>query len=310
MKQCPASGEKSRRPLTLQRTSYKLALVILSAGSFEAAKCQVAAPIPASGDPQVIGAEAPPIPVPEVKFNLPHVTCNNGQLTIRAKSSTMRSVLGAIQSCLGIPIEVPATVTYEPVFLELGPGPVNGVLSDLLSLTDLDFIVVSSETDPSTIVKVELSGRTPDGEKGSNNPVQATGQMSPARLAWMAARNVGRGMPPQEAESTSASDQAQSGSPQGDGAAGAKDATASASSTDQATNSAGVGSPAEVGPVKLTSADTNQVNSTDNGLQNQITDMQRLFDERKKLNQNPSDPKVGNSAPAASAGPSAVPPSL
>jgi hypothetical protein len=222
----------------------------------------------------------------------------------------MRSVLAALQSCLGVSIDVPSTLTYEPVFLELGPGPVNGVLSDLLSLTDLDFIVVSSQSDPSTVVKIELSPRTSDGEKDSAKPLQANSQMSPARLAWLAERNAGRGMPPQEIESAPASDQTQSGSPQADGTAVPKASTTSATSTDQTADSAGAASSAEVALTKPASADANQATSTDNGLQNQITDMQRLFEERKKLNQNSSDPKVGNSAPGASDGPSPITPPL
>ena len=286
-----------------QRTFCKLALVLFSVGSFEAARGQVATPIPASPDPQGSGTDASTTPpVPEVKFNLPHVTCSNGQLTIRAKSSTMRSVLGAIQSCLGIAIEAPTTLTYEPVYLELGPGPVNSVLSDLLSLTDLDFIVVSADGDPSTIVKVELSPRATDGEKGPENSSQTNGQMSPARLAWMATRNIGRGMPPPAIDSSAPSDQAQSA----DGAAGPREAT----STDQAADLTGTAPSLEAAPTKPAAADANQATSADNGLQNQITDMQRLFDERKKLNQNSSDPKVGNSAPAVSAGPGTTPPSL
>jgi hypothetical protein len=140
--------------------------------------------------------------------------------------------------------------------------------------------------------------------------VQANDQMSPARLAWMAARNVGRGMPPQDTGSAPASDQAHAGSPQDDGTAAPKEATASVASTVAPADSSGATSSGEVAAAKPASADANQATSTDSGLQNQITDMQRLFEERKKLNQSPSDPKIGNSAPAVSTDPSAVPPSL
>ena len=283
-----------------------LALSLLAAVAVGAARGQAVTPAPVAGDAQAVLPDgAPPADPPEIKFNLPEVKCSNGQLTIHANSSNIRSVLQALRTCLGIPIEVPATLVDEPLFVELGPGPVNSILSDFLGLTDLNFVVVSSQSVPSTVLKIELSPTNSEAEPNATSAIQATEQMSPARRAWLAARNAGRGVPPQEFEAASA-DASVAG--HSEGLSVVQEATGTVAPSAPTANAAGAGS-VEVAAAAPVAPDATQATPADNGLQTQITDMQRLFEERKKLNQKPTDPKAGAAAPGVGADGDATPPS-
>ena len=91
--------------------------------------------------------------------NLPHVTCSGDLLTITASNSTLAGVLAAVRACTGAEIEIPESAAEERLFATLGPGPVRQVLGALLSSTDFNYLIQSSDSDPQKIRTVLLMSR-------------------------------------------------------------------------------------------------------------------------------------------------------
>lgn len=112
----------------------------------------------------------------------PKITYEGGQLTIVAENSSLSDVMNALHTVLGADIDLPASASSERVWVRLGPGPARKVLSDLLSGTDLNFVIQGSATDADGIRSVLL---TPHSEStpGTPGPGPVTVQDTPARMA-------------------------------------------------------------------------------------------------------------------------------
>ena len=90
------------------------------------------------------------------------VTYQNGQLTIDAENTTLATVLALVARRTGALIEVPAGTGLEPIVEHAGPGPVNQVLTQLLSGSDFNFVIVNSFERPDGPTQVLLSVRGKD----------------------------------------------------------------------------------------------------------------------------------------------------
>lgn len=99
----------------------------------------------------------------------PVVTYENGQLTVDAENVTLASVLALVASHTGTIIEVPAGSGLEPIVEHAGPGAVNHVLTQLLSGSSFNFVIVNSSERPDWPTQVLLSVRANDLQ--SENPV-------------------------------------------------------------------------------------------------------------------------------------------
>jgi hypothetical protein len=110
----------------------------------------------------------------------PKITYEGGQLTIVAENSMLSDVMNALHTVLGANVELPANVSTERVWARLGPGPARKVLSDLLSGTDLDFVIQGSATDADGIRSVLL---TPHAESTPGTPGPGPSPDTPARMA-------------------------------------------------------------------------------------------------------------------------------
>lgn len=115
---------------------------------------------------------APPAPVPvipkrpaEMAPKPPHVTCRGDQLTISADNSTLEAILAAVKGCTGAHIDIPEGAGSVRAFEELGPGPVRAVLDELLSGTQYNYVIQSSDVNPAKVETVLLSMRTTDDGK-------------------------------------------------------------------------------------------------------------------------------------------------
>lgn len=117
-----------------------------------------------------------PIAVP------PKITYEGGQLTIVAENSMLSDVMNALHTVLGANVELPSNASTERVWARLGPGPARKVLSDLLSGTDLDFVIQGSATDADGIRSVLLTPRT-ESTPGTPGLGPAAVQDTPARMA-------------------------------------------------------------------------------------------------------------------------------
>lgn len=161
---------------------------------------------PAAVDPQTIVLAGEPVPeLPpaapltpgQMAPNPPGVSFDNGQLTILAENSTMADILSAVSTVIGAKIDVPAGAGGERVWIQIGPGPTRSVLAQLLSGTDLDFVIQSADADPTQVQSVLLTPRMKgSAPSGSNDETMAS------RINRF--RNHQAGMDSGEADSTPA----------------------------------------------------------------------------------------------------------
>jgi hypothetical protein len=114
-------------------------------------------------------APAPPAPtLQQMPSRPPTVTYHNGQLSIVAHNATLREILEMVRSQTGATIDIPPGAN-ERVVVRLGPGPAPQVLAALLTGSDFNFVVLSSDRDSQAVAVVVLSPKTGTaaGEAGS-----------------------------------------------------------------------------------------------------------------------------------------------
>jgi hypothetical protein len=99
-------------------------------------------------------------PAPQRLENGVSVYFANGILEIHARNATLSEVLFQVQKQTGAEISIPSGTEQEHVGADFGPGPANEVLADLLNGSDLNFVVVGSETDPNRLRSVILSRKS------------------------------------------------------------------------------------------------------------------------------------------------------
>ena len=260
----------------------------LCAGQATPGGTAIGSGVTASGLPSgpAIMAQAPPNP--------PKVSCRGNELTIAADNSTLGSILAAIHNCTGVQIDIPESASNNRSFDHLGPGPAREVLTALLSGTDFNYVIGSSMNDPEKVESVLILSRTPDKPTtpGSEGTVLTAG-----RRAWQLTQKTGRATYKGDSGDDSSTDgSADSQAPEQPPASPAEQPGANASSPDTtqppvmppdpslnpSQNAAGSGLPQNANP--------NQSGGT--GIQDRITSMQQLFEQRRQMMQNqPNNPK-------------------
>src|SRR3974390_990948 len=238
-----------------------------------------------------IPADMPPNP--------PKVTCDAGQLTISAQNSTLGAVLNAVRGCTGAEIDVPAEASGERLFAELGPGPVRTVLADFLNSTDFDFVIKAAPSDPQKVQMVLLNPRITDSATEVATIAESGGAgMTPNRLGWLKARdNYMKSFTAASAASDEASQPADTSSP----ASPPVETAVSPSGSTPVETAAPSENPVPVGaepvaPAVSTSAVSPAANPIASGsagsdaplnqgksTEEMITDMQRMFEQRKQM---------------------------
>jgi hypothetical protein len=233
--------------------------------------------VPAAGGETL--TDSPPTP--------PHVVCTGNQLTISTNNSTLASVLADVHNCIGVRIDVPDGAASSRVFDNLGPGPAREVLSSLLSSTGFDFVIGSSESDPDKVETVLLMAHASDK---STQAVQDMPLTPGRRKFLLMQKDIRTGAPPEE--QTTPPENTAPVTP-------AKDDTAVAPVENPAANPdqtpsndqspvAPVSSPVQpVNPISP-SPDTTPPSTQSSDTQDQITNMEKLFEQRRQMNQNPS----------------------
>lgn len=126
---------------------------------------------------------APPPPTPEqMTPTPPHVTYQNGLLTIDARNSTLSQVLRSVQSQTGASVEMPSSAANERIMMQLGPGRPRDVLNTLLNGSKFNYIILGMIGNPGGVQKVILTTRqsTPVVNTAQNNgPGQVQPQYQP-----------------------------------------------------------------------------------------------------------------------------------
>ncbi len=238
---------------------------------------------------------------------LPKVTCAGNELTISADNSTLASVLTAVHVCIGVQVEIPEGASGSRVFEELGPGPARQVLESLLSGSDFNFVIGSSDANPQKIESVLLMLRPT--ETASAHDAAPDHSLTAARRAWQQRRQTSAASlgvdesHPAPDETTSAAET--------DDASTAPAENAAANPAPPSTNDqppAAAEAPASSGdsaaptaPTAPTTAPTPESPSAaspsfdpSQSTDQRITDMQQMFQQRRQMNQNQNQNQTQN----------------
>ena len=89
----------------------------------------------------------------------PHVSYQDGLLTIVAQNSTLADILREVRKRTGASIDVPANAT-ERVVARLGPGPSRDVLASLLNGSAFNYVMLGSASDPAALSAVLLTTKS------------------------------------------------------------------------------------------------------------------------------------------------------
>jgi hypothetical protein len=103
------------------------------------------------------------------------VSYNDGLLSIVAANSTLSDILHLVSVRTGANVDAPPYLTGERVAVHIGPGTPRDVLSDLLSGSHFDYILLGSDGDPNAVRSIIL---TPNQKSPA---ATAVAQVQPAR---------------------------------------------------------------------------------------------------------------------------------
>jgi hypothetical protein len=123
---------------------------------------------PASASPSAAGEQPVPARIrgslpAQTAATQPQVTFRDGLLSIRAENSTLGDVLRAVQNATGAVIESPGFAS-ERVYVNLGPGGPRDILATLLNGSHYDYILLGSQQQPGSVVRVMLTMRQNSSE--------------------------------------------------------------------------------------------------------------------------------------------------
>lgn len=119
------------------------------------------------------------IPMDQIPAAPPHVSYQQGLLTIVAQNSTLAAILFEVRKLTGASIDVPQNAN-ERVVTRLGPGPVRDVLAGLLNGTKFNYVMIGSPKDPAALSALLLTAKPADGATAADTPVAMAEQPSPA----------------------------------------------------------------------------------------------------------------------------------
>ena len=170
---------------------------ILCAACFAATDQSQAVPASASKSHRK-AAKKPPLPplpsgprgpVPQISLDsmqavAPHVTYQDGQLTIVAPNSTLADILRAVRKLTGAEMDIPANAN-ERVVTNLGPGPAPGVVAELLNGSHFNYVLLGAPSDAKTLTRVVLVAKGPETTPPAEGVVAgaAPPQLGPAKAA-------------------------------------------------------------------------------------------------------------------------------
>ncbi len=272
-------------PLGLVVLSTSIAYAQSPAGTAGDPNEQVKSAAPAPPPPPARPAEMPPKP--------PKVTCSRDTLTIAADNSTLDSILTMVRGCTGAKIDVPEGAGKIRSFELLGPGPVHKVLDELLSGTQYNYVIQSSDQNPAKVETVLLTARKSEGPGGgaadSSNPDSTDVVMTAGRRAWTHMQKFDKPDPNSESDmkaqataETAFSGDATPPSPaepaDANAAQNASPAPAEANAPTSSTADA-ASSPPPPTPAAL----PNPSGDSKSSFEDKVNSMQQMFDQRRQM---------------------------
>ena len=110
----------------------------------------------ATAEPMLSTAAPAPASMYQMPSKPPQVSYQNGLLSIVAENSSLGDILREVHRSTGAAIDVPPNAT-ERVVAHIGPGPARDVLASLLNGSAFNYVMLGSETDPTTLASVMLT---------------------------------------------------------------------------------------------------------------------------------------------------------
>jgi hypothetical protein len=152
-----------------------------------------------------IATEPVPVAAPAAK-----VTYKAGLLTISAENVSLSDVLHEVSAKTGAAIDFPNGSATEPVFTNIGPGPVRDILATLLNGTKFNYVMLGSENSSNTLDKIVLTQGDQPAEVAQNSvpgvPRKVQSPTAPPQsaeertAAFMAEAEAGRAVAMQRAQ--------------------------------------------------------------------------------------------------------------
>ena len=280
------------------------------AGPATPAAVQPAPPNPAPAVLPASAAEKPAAPPPDIPTL--KVTCGDNQLTITANNTTLGNVLNEVRRCSGAQIDAPGNAYGTRIYDNLGPGPTREVLEALLGNSGFDYVIGASDTTPGKIDSILLMTRNAEPGKDSTGTVSSNDPQSasPMRRAFAERREASRPHTPEEqAQAAAALANAETPTPGTDAAPVTENAPATAGNSaatngppntapNETQNPAQPGSPQTPASSPDTAAPAVPPPANDNpardshppSSEEQIMNMEQLFQQRQKMMQQPQTP--------------------
>jgi len=252
---------------------------------------------PAPPPPPARPAEMPPKP--------PIVACHGDTLTISADNSTLESILALVRGCTGAKMDVPEGAGKVRSFEQLGPGPVRKVLDELLSGTQYNYVIQSSDENPAKVETVLLTMRTGGGPGGASSNSEVVSTDIPAtagRRAWAHMQKFDKPDPNSEtdlnaqaaAEASFGGDANAAPAPaEPAAAAGAAQGATPGSAPDDASAATAANAPPP--PPALGISPSTDAKSA---VQDRINSMQQMFDQRRQMMQKQNTAAGQNTGPS------------
>ena len=273
---------------------FPIGLIVLSA-AFANAQTKL---VTAADETAVAPAPAPAPVLPkrpaDMPPKLPKVTCHGDLITISADNSALDAILAAVKGCTGAKIDIPEGASRVRSFEELGPGPVREVLDELLSGTQYNYVIQSSEANPAKVETVMLSMRGADGDKPGANPnaISADLPMTAGRRAWQHMQKFDK-PDPSTLNEDGTQVEADPATPASESAA-AQPVDASANAGDAASSDA-TASASATPPTPVAAPIVQPGSSSDPGkvVQDRIAAMQQMFSQRQQMIQKQNQPPAG-----------------
>jgi hypothetical protein len=274
----------------LVRTLSFTCLVLFSASVFSAQ--EKPDPKESANDAPVASLAATNIQtLAEFPLSPPVVICTGQQLTITANNSTLGSVLAEVHRCTGAQIDIPEGVSANRLFDHLGPGPTREVLTALLDETGYDFVIGSSDRSPDKVESVLLMVRAKD----TSETAVADRNLSPARRAYLQMLQNARPRSATSGENTQETDSATDTNAAEQPAVENADSAGTNANQPAASDPSAVTAPGATPPPTpnstLPAASLNPGSPQSSSTEDQITNMQQLFQQREKMMQSQHPPQ-------------------
>jgi hypothetical protein len=221
------------------------------------------------------------------------VVCKGNQLAIAANGATLGLILNEVQKCTGAKLDVPSGAADLRFYDTIGPHTLQRVLLDLLSATGYNFVIAYSDSDHDKVEEVSLTVR---GNSSADSVNESA--LSPARRVFLKMRQdalTEAGIATDDSTSSSVGTPASSASVQPESGTEVNSAASPSVSPDRSQGSAPSSpapGPQDNAPPSGSSPESTTTSDQPKAIDDQITRMQQMFEQRRQMMQSPSSPST------------------